>query len=711
VLYSFIAPPQGANPTSGVIRDSAGNLYGTAVDGGAFNSGVVYKLDKTGKEKVLYSFTGGADGSQPHAGVIRDSTGNLYGTTRFGGTSQMGVVYKLDTTGKETVLYSFTGGADGRAPFAGVVRDPSGNLYGTTDSGGASDFGTVFKVDTAGRETVLYSFTGGADGGNPERAGVVRDSAGNLYGTTFNGGASLVGVVYKLETAGQETVLYSFTGETDGGNPLAGVIRDSVGNLYGTTAGGGASGWGTVYKLNTSGQEMVLYSFTGADDGGQPQAGVIMDSTGNLYGTTEFGGASQLGVVYKVDKTGKETVLHTFTGGADGSLPDYAGVIRDSAGNLYGTTNSGGTPGEGSVYRVSTTGQEKLLYVFPGSTGGNNPASSVIRDSGGNLYGTTLVGGSFAWGVVYKLDVAGHETVLYSFTNGTDGGLPRAGVIRDSAGNLYGTTNEGGTAGRGVLYKVNKNGKETVLHSFTGEADGDYPFTGVIRDPAGNLYGTTSDGGRYYGGQVYKVSANGQMTALYSFTGGADGGYPDAGVIRDSAGNFYGTTDIGGTFNNGVVYKVNAAGQETVLYSFTGGVDGSLASGVIRDSAGNLYGTTDAGGTSGAGVVYKVDMTGHETVLYSFTGGADGGQPLTPVVRDSAGNLYGTTSAGGTSGAGVVYKVDATGHETVLYSFTGGVDGSDPQGVIRDSAGNLYGTTYAGGTKNSGVVFEVKPSP
>jgi uncharacterized repeat protein (TIGR03803 family) len=162
VLHNFIAAPNGELPTSGVIRDSAGNLYGTAVAGGAFNSGVVFKLDKTGKQTVLYSFTGRNDGKEPHAGVIRDSVGNLYGTTRFGGEFQAGVAYKLDTTGKETVLYSFTGRADGRGPLAGVVRDSAGNLYGTTNSGGASDFGAVFKVDTAGQETVLYSFTGGA---------------------------------------------------------------------------------------------------------------------------------------------------------------------------------------------------------------------------------------------------------------------------------------------------------------------------------------------------------------------------------------------------------------------------------------------------------------------------------------------------------------------------------------------------------------------
>jgi uncharacterized repeat protein (TIGR03803 family) len=268
VLHNFIAPPKGSDPTAGVIRDAAGNLYGTATEGGAFNSGVVYKLDKTGKQTVLYSFTGGADGSEPHAGVIRDSAGTLYGTTRFGGTFKSGVVYKLEKTGEETVLYSFTGGVDGSQPYAGVIRDSLGNLYGTTRFGGTFNSGVVYKVDTAGQETVLYAFSGGTDGGDPDRAGVIRDSAGNLYGTTLHGGTFSSGLVYKVDKAGQETVLYSFTGGADGGYPFTGVIRDSLGNLYGTGSYGGASGAGVVYKLNTAGQETVLYSFTGGADGG-----------------------------------------------------------------------------------------------------------------------------------------------------------------------------------------------------------------------------------------------------------------------------------------------------------------------------------------------------------------------------------------------------------------------------------------------------------
>src|ERR1017187_2355227 len=297
-------------------------------------------------EIVLHNFAV-PNGSDPAAGVIRDSAGNLYGTTELGGAAYKGVVYKLDTTGHETVLHSFTGGADGGYPFAGVIRDSAGNLYGTTTQGGYAGSGVVYKLDTAGHETVLYTFNGTADGGSPI-VGVIRDSAGNLYGTALGGPAGR-GVVYKLDITGQETVLYSFTGGADGGFPEGGVIRDSAGNLYGTTEGGGTVNQGVAYKLDTTGQETVLYSFTGGADGGTPQAGVIRDSAGNLYGTTYSGGTANQGVVYKLDTTGHETV-YSFTGGADGGLP-FAGVIG-SAGNLYGTAAAGGKYSRGVVFTI-----------------------------------------------------------------------------------------------------------------------------------------------------------------------------------------------------------------------------------------------------------------------------------------------------------------------------------------------------------------------
>ena len=459
VLHAFGSVPKGAYPYAGLIRDSAGNLYGTTYQGGKANAGVVYGVDAAGQEKVLYSFTGLADGGNPYGGVIRDSAGNLYGTTGAGGTSGYGVVFKLDKAGQETVLYAFTGGADGGYSYAGVIRDSAGNLYGTTSSGGTAGYGVVFEVNTCGQETVLYSFTGGADGGY-SYAGVIRGSAGNLYGTTSSGGIGQgyagYGVVFKLSTAGQETVLYSFTGGADGGNPGAGVIHDSAGNLYGTTTSGGTAGQGVVFKLSTGGQETVLYSFTGGADGGYPSAGVIRDSAGNLYGTASYGGTADVGVVFKVNTSGQETVLYSFAGGANGAYP-YSGLVGDSAGNLYGTTYAGGTAGLGVVYKVDAAGQETVLYTFPPPHDGASPTAGVVRDSAGNLYGTTGAGGAQNAGVVYKLDRAGQETVLYSFTGGADGGYPHAGVIRDSAGNLYGTTPFGGT-GSGVVYKLDTAG-------------------------------------------------------------------------------------------------------------------------------------------------------------------------------------------------------------------------------------------------------------
>ncbi|MFY9843921.1 MAG: choice-of-anchor tandem repeat GloVer-containing protein, partial [Terriglobales bacterium] len=597
-----------------------------------------------------------------------------------------------------------------------VILDSAGNLYGTTTNGGAFGVGVVFKVDTSGNETQLYTFTGGNDGAYPN--GVIFDSASNLYGTTTYGGTSGAGVVFKLDTSGRETVLYPFTGGADGGYSDAGVIRDAVGNLYGTTSGGGTSGAGVVFKLDTSGNETVLYNFTGGNDGSTPYAGVVRDAAGILYGTTPFGGTAGLGVVFKVDTSGNETVLHTFVRGPYGNQPYLAGVILDSVGNLYGTTAFDGAGGQGAVYKLDPSGNPKVLYAFAGATDGQYPHNAgVIFGSNGNLYGTADRGGKAGEGVVYQLDGNGNEAVLYTFRTFTVSGFgqPTGNLIQDSKGNFYGTTFIGQADmgyGYGVVYKVGPAGNSTVLHNFTGGADGGDPYGGVIRDSKGNLYGTTQEGGTSGAGVVFKINMYGSLKVLYTFTGGTDGSTPDAGVIRDSKGNLYGTTVLGGASGAGVVFKVDTSGNETVLYSFTGGADGGYpVGGLVRDSKGNFYGTTNGGGASGAGVVFKLDTSGNETVLYTFTGGADGAYPYWVVLaRDSAGNLYGTTFNGGASNAGVVFKVDTSGNETVLHSFTGGADGGNPYaGVTFGPGGMLYGTTPVGGRTNAGVVFQVEP--
>ena len=362
-LHSFGGGSDGATPQAGLIRDAAGNLYGTTSGGGSGAQGTVFKIDTSNRESVRYSFTGVPDGATPQATLIMDAAGNLYGTTVGGGSSNEGTVFKIDTSNHESVLYSFTGGSDGATPLAGLIRDAAGNLYGTTYAGGSGGIGlgTVFKIDTSDHESVLHSFTGGSDGESPE-AGLIMDAAGNLYGTTFGGGSSRYGTVFKIDTSNHESVLYSFTGGSDGGDPQAGLIMDAAGNLYGTTSeGGSGNAQGTVFKIDTSNHESVLYSFTGGSDGGGPQAPLIMDAAGNLYGTTFQGGigvcapAQGCGTVFKIDTSNHESVLYSFTGGSDGGNPQ-ATVIMDAAGNLYGTTSQGGigvcapAPGCGTVF-------------------------------------------------------------------------------------------------------------------------------------------------------------------------------------------------------------------------------------------------------------------------------------------------------------------------------------------------------------------------
>jgi len=404
-----------------------------------------------------------------------------------------------------------------------------------------------------------------------------------------------------------------------------------------------------------------------------------------------------------------------------------------------------------------------VLYSFMGSTylgpDGGFPYGSLVQDSAGNLYGTTSYGGVGA-GTVFMVDPAGDETVLHRFNGGAtyDGGTsydgihPQAGLLRDEAGNLYGTTEYGGLTigngpcdgeGCGTVFMIDTTGQETVLYSFAGLPDGAYPYAGLVRDAAGNLYGTTTYGGLLFCnennnipgcGTVFMIDTTGQETVLYSFAGPPDGFFPYAGLVRDAAGNLYGTTTYGGLLSCnenanipgcGTVFMIDTTGKESVLYSFAGPPDGAYPyAGLVRDAAGNLYGTTWGGGiqclgySSGCGTVFMIDTTGKESVLYSFAGPPDGAHPYGGLVRDSMGNLYGTTTEGGTGG--VIFMIDTTGKETVLHNFDGAncissapCDGFGPyDGLIQDAAGNLYGTTAVGGASGVyGTVFRLSGVP
>jgi uncharacterized repeat protein (TIGR03803 family) len=374
---------------------------------------------------VLYDFAGPPDGGVPYDALVY-TDGTLYGTTLVGGAGACTIEYEPVGCGtvfkvggkKETVLYSFKGTPDGSSPIGGLVRDKSGNLYGTTARGGAFGYGTVFRI-TGKKETVLYSFKGVPDGAYP--GNLVRDAAGNFYGTTGNGGANGDGgTVFKVDANGNEAVLYSFCSQSQGGicvdgqfpADAGGLVMDATGNLYGTTTSGGNTDEGTVFKLDASGNEIVLYSFCpdpGCADGADPEGGLVMDASGNLYGTTYSGGTDQ-GVVFKVDPSGTETVLYTFCADPScGGNGPIGGLIMDAKGNLYGTALSGGNGGGGTVFELDTSGTFAVLHSFTNGPP-EEPVGGLVMNAKGNLYGTASQGGPgnctiefYGCGAVFKL--------------------------------------------------------------------------------------------------------------------------------------------------------------------------------------------------------------------------------------------------------------------------------------------------------------------
>jgi uncharacterized repeat protein (TIGR03803 family) len=386
----------------------------------------------------------------------------------------------------ETILHAFSSTGDGTAPTGNLILDANGNLYGTTFYGGANNWGTVYEISpgSGGSDSILYSFTGKADGLGPG-AGLVLDAAGNLYGTTSAGGINNNGVVFELSPSSgggwTQTVLYRFQGGTDGSDPASGsLVFDASGSLYGTTDFGGASGQGTVFKLShssTGWTERVIHSFTGVSDGGLPQGNLIFDAAGNLYGTASIGGTSTNTICIHLGGCGTAfrlspgngwhfTTIFSFEGPRGGQ--PIGGLVVDAAGNLFGTTYAGGschvsTTGCGTVFELMPTSQgpwnHAVLHYFTNFADGSRPAASLALDAQGNLFGTTSAGGppNLLAGTVFELSPSSSGwtfAALYQFAGTNDGYFPSGGITLDASGNLYGVNSNGGTGGNGTAYEL-----------------------------------------------------------------------------------------------------------------------------------------------------------------------------------------------------------------------------------------------------------------
>jgi len=352
-----------------------------------------------------------------------------------------------------------------------------------------------------------------------------------------------------------ETVLYSFE-TVHGMHPHSGLVVDKTGAFYGTTLHGGKNSLGTVYKF-ADGKLTVLYSFKGNRDGAFPNAGVTLDKSGNLIGTTQGADiSSDFGTIFSVAPDGTENVLHRFKNVPDGNSPQSE-LILGPDGRYYGTAVSGAI-GAGDVFAISRGGHLSVIYSFGAGVDGGNPAAKLLSDGSGTFYSTTYNNGAHGWGTVFNVTSSGSEHVIYAFTGGDDGRNPATGVTADAAGNLYGTTYFGGTADKGVVFRIASDGTESVLHSFTGGDDGANPLSDLLMDKRGNIYGTANQGGANGGGTVFEINAAGKFKTLYTFQGGnsGDGQNPAGDLYMDKQGTLYSTTINGGANASGTIFKL-----------------------------------------------------------------------------------------------------------------------------------------------------------
>ncbi len=626
ILHQFNSTPDGANPYGELTKGNDGNFYGMTSSGGTNGVGTIFKITPAGIFTVLKHLTS-ADGSSPHGHLVLGTDGNFYGCTYRGGTFGYGTIFKMTPAGVLTVLRSLNNVPDGGYCYGSLVQGTDGFLYGITNQGGVvNGGGTIFKINTTGTTfTVLHNMVINTDGGQSQ-GDLIQASDGKFYGMTNTGGTNFSGTIFKITSTGTFTVLRSLAA-ADGSSPYGALVQATDGLLYGMCANGGDHSNGTTFKISTAGAFTKLFSFTSATDGGYPKGSLVQSTNGSLYGLTNTGGASTFGTVFKITTTGAFTFLNGFNGGVGGNAP-FESLMQSAVDNAYyGTTSGGGIFGYGTVFKICG-GVTTVLHSFSNSTEGGTPQGSLVQASDNNFYGMTSTGGTSSYGTIFKITPAGVYTVLKHLAYTADGGYPKGSLLLGSDGIFYGMTSVGGTNGSGTIFKITTAGVYTVLRHLLSSTDGANPEGNLIEGTAGNFYGMTSSNGR-----IFKITSTGTFTVLHTLTG-SEGSAPLGSLLLAADGNFYGTTSGGGTNFNGTIFKMTGAGTYTVLKQLLSATTGSAPKGnLIQGTDGNLYGITSAGGTNSAGTIFKTSTGGIYTVLRHLNLITDGGNSFGSLLK------------------------------------------------------------------------------
>ena len=689
VEYMFGDNP-GINPQYTRLCEAAnGKLYGMTSGGGATGSGVLFEFDPdAGTYTKILDFGSADRGSSPQGRLIEATTGILYGMTSSGGTSGYGVLFEYDyTTSTFTKKLDFDGSATGRNPYGGLVLASNGMLYGMTRIGGTSNLGVLFEYDFGtSTYTKKFDFDGAANGSNPFGNLVESTVTGKLYGMTRIGGANSLGVLFEYDYSSDIfTNKFDFDGATLGGSPYGSLVEADNGKLYGLTYSGGSYNYGVLIEYDPSNDNYSsIFEFDGTSSGSNPYGSLTLASNGMLYGMTFQGGANNYGVLFEYDITSSSfTIKVDFDGSNKGRNPKGS-LIQSSDQLLYGMTLSGGSSNSGVLFEynpaTSTYAKKQDLNIFPN---GKSPYGSLVQAYNGKYYGMTYTGGANSLGVLFEYDpLASTYTKKLDFSGTTNGSNPYGSLIQATNGNLYGLTYSGGTNGTGILFEYNPaTSTFTKKVNFDGTSYGSNPFGSLVQATNGKLYGTTFQGGTSNKGVLFEYDpVTSTLTKKLDFSGTANGSNPYGRLVQASNGKLYGMTNLGGTGNKGVLFEYDPASSTyTKKVDFTGTTNGSNPYGSLIEAAnGKLYGMTFSGGSSNWGVLFEFNFTSSTyTKKLDFTG-TNGRNPYGSLNLAPNGNLYGTTYQGGANALGVLFEYDpATNTYTKKLDFDG-FNGSKP---------------------------------
>ncbi len=643
-------------------------------------------------EEVFANIGEGDVGDIVNGRLVQAADGNFYGTTRESGVLLGGNVFRLTPAGKLTAFHPFNlqPSEDGSEPRASLALGPDGSLYGSTTQNSGNGVGAIFRLSLGGALQELADInSGGPNSVSYTQFTLGKDGAfyAAVYDTPTIPPSPPLSPTSRVERFNTDGVIVFSTAldpATTGVEPLAPLTEGADHNFYGTASEGGAGAAGTIFRVTPAGAVSLFHTFHGTD-GTKPASSLVLALDGNFYGTTTHGGAHDKGTIFRVTPAGVLTTLVSFAG-ANGTFP-AGGLTIGSDGNLYGTTNLGGSDDKGTFYRFTLNGDLTTLASFSASTG-SVPANGVTLGFDGNFYGTTFFDGDHQVGTAYRVTPAGVITKLASFGD-AEGHDPQRGIIEGSDGNFYGVDGLGGGNNYGTIFQITPSGQATTLATF-GEEESD--LAPIAQGADGSLFGVTYFGGANGGGIAYRVGLNGTFTKLADLDNTT--GMNAVDFLRGQDGNFYCLTERGGANSHGTIFRLTSGGAITPFASLTGGEDR-----FNQDADGNFYGTAGATSDYSDGIAFKVDSAGTESIIGIFDSGQNGEAPTSGLTRGLDGNFYGALARGGPQFEGMLYRLTPGGVITLLspasYATTH---------LLRMPDGSFFGTTYDPDADN-GTIF------